>query len=231
MLLPVKIEGKPYVVPTSWKDVSVKMFFELLKCTQGWANKGRYDLIELYSVLTGCPYEIMNRCKQGDVTTLIEKNTVFTQTMLDVEALELPSIVKIKGQYHIVPVDLELESFGQKMAVDSEIVRIDDQKEVGEIDKRMQQIVSVCSIYFYKQLTGNSEFDFDAAMKQAKWVENASIVEMYPVAVFFSQRSNASMKYRKKHSLIKRMMMRGWLGLKGLIGIHSKRSTASQVET
>lgn len=227
-MLPIVIDSVSYVMPTSWPDVPVKMYFDLLKCTMGWQQKGRYDFVELYSIITGVPYETMSRCKQGDVDRLIEPNIKWVQTPLDVEALTIPAKVKIKGQWLIVPKDLQLEAFGQKASVDAEIQRI-IASDMSNVDKRFEQIVSVCCIYFYKQITGSVDFDLDKALEQRKWIENAPICEMYPVAVFFSQRSTALMTSNTEPLGSGRTGMRFWRGLKSLIGTRSKRSTASPV--
>lgn len=192
----------------------------------GWEEKGRYDMVELYCIITGIPYQTMSRCKQADVDRLIGPNITWAQKPLDVEGLPMPSKVKIKGMWMIVPKDLELEPFGQKMAVDSEIERINT-STLSDIDKAFERIISTCCIYFYRQLTGEKDFDYDKAMEQRKWLENASICELLPVSIFFSQRSTGSQKSKAKLFGLNRTMTRLAQGWRSLIGTRSKQSITS----
>ena len=180
MSLPIIIRGKDQSyscrIPTSWNDVNIRQYFEILK----WSLTDK-DPVRLYSILTGIDYDIMFQCQEYAVSEVIDKHTEFIREDPNVHTKK-PDFVDIRGKKIEVPKTLSVKPLGVILGLESEF------SEINKIeDEYEKQIKSLCTSVAYvlcEAISGKAH-DNEEADKLIPEIEQLPVTTVMPLALFF----------------------------------------------
>lgn len=183
-MIPFKLDGNRYNLPTCWEDTTVRQFKELKKLND------EYDYITFLSILTGVPYETLFNTRSSDVIDKLEPFLAFTKTQLQ-ETGRLEEL-KIGENYYKVPTDIKKCTYGQKISTWTALLKAQD--ESGD---PYMAIDYVTAAYLQPIVTGE-KYSSERAQKFAEEVVNGlSIVPIYHTFTFFLNSLNESRKQRE----------------------------------
>lgn len=177
-MLHAKLGEKEFDMKTSWGEITVKEFTELMKSE----NTG--SVTAQLSVITGLTKEEIQSANSIDIEKLL-LHTEFLNTLPDLEKIKktIPEAIRIGDKTLPVIKDLTLEPWGCKEVLYTEMIRC------VQVDGHLMNCVAYAiATYFYKAYHGK---DFDPAKMDEiiKAAEQCSFIEVFPVANFFLNKS------------------------------------------
>lgn len=191
MRAPIKIKTKDETyngtVPTTWDDITLEEFYTFSK----FAMKTKKDFVQFYADMTGIPYEILFKSREGSVQTSIDAllSFLFKDTKsAQLEKRRIPVTFKIliglNKRLVTVPRNLELKQLGQKYAL---TLHFEDLKKTikDPVDFQLHRAAGIIAIFMFQEFTGKADFDLDQALLYKWRVMKLPAVEMVPLAVFF----------------------------------------------
>lgn len=186
--------------PSSYKELTLKQFIELRK------GKNRVEnILEILST-PSVPAEVWsNQSEDLDVKIAPVINWLITDDKVDLEELEVPEEITIKGKTIKVPSDLGYKTFGQKSLVDEKfkslfkrsINKIDPKAKPSfkMVDDPVNIMPYVLATYFQPYFNEDEKFVEEEIELIEEAVLSVPFVEAYPVANFFLKKSTASVSF------------------------------------
>ena len=218
MKIPIKIDGKQYFCPSTWKDVTVNQFLELKEWrnrNQGITNLTAFEMIKFYSIFTKVPYDILNKTRNVEIDILLAPYLAFAKDEIKENKTET---LTIGTEKYKVPVDIGKHSFGQKIAATNAV-----NKAIKEHNDAFAAMSDVVAIYLHPIVT-KEPFDEDKALQYAKDVINeCSVEEVYSIGAFFLRSLMQLERKRQKRSRLNPIKNKWLVGL--LNWMSSKKST------
>jgi hypothetical protein len=215
MSIPITIGGESKRMPTKWADLSVKQFYKFVNWKAGIRLGQEPNMVTLYSILLGVPYKTMKKVQVHGLETIVETNLDWLEKPFDGAKLKKPTHVHIQGKKIPVPKDIETTEFGQFLAIEGELRKIVLAK--GNEVKRMTATIGI--LMFYE--LSDDKFTIARAKRLAPLIEEMSIMEAYPLEVFFWKRFGELRSVKSNGSVVKRIST--WLKRE------SKNLTSSEI--
>lgn len=191
MRAPIKIEDKGQIykgsVPTSWDDITLKEFYKFSE----FSLKPRKDFIQFYADMTGIPYEILYKSREGSVQTSIDALTAWLwQNPGDAELHKRPVpktfkiLIGIHEKIVTVPKNLELKQLGQKYAISYYFQEL--KKTVkSQTEFALERAAGIIAIFMFQEFTGKEDFNLEEALLYKWRIMDLPATQMIPLSVFF----------------------------------------------
>lgn len=213
-MIPFKINGKRYQLPTCWEDMTVSQFQELKRMNEA----DEYEYIRFLSIVTGVPFETLFHTKSLDVMDKIEPFLAFIKTPL--EKTKAPKAITINGKECPVPTDLRDYTYGQKVHAWNAIA-----KAIEEHKDPYADMAYIVAIYLQPLATGKNYSEAEAKKMAKEVIGELSLVPTYHIAAFFLNQYAISRNANQLPYPLNRIKNR-WL-LAYVNSIYSKKLTRS----
>lgn len=211
-MIKFKLEGKSYSMPTSWKEVTVKQFFQFKE----W-QKTNGDFVKLLSILTGCDYDTMRKTKQLDVDDKLIPFMKWLEEPLTEKNAPKCSTLSFQGKQYEVPKDLGMYSLEQKIELKNRMLECIT-KTGDTID-----CIKIATAIYMQPIIQDKEYSAKEAEIIAEQFDDCKIVELYAVGGFFLKKLIGSIV--KNNPILLASKVRNKKLRELLTWIYSKRST------
>ncbi len=164
--------------PSNWGDLTLGQLMQVQKIDP----KKKKSKLKLFSIITGLTEAELDASTDLEYWKQVENILAFMYEAPDFKIFPVPNKVLIQEQEYKVPVDLKLETFGQKIALE-ELYRshqTDEGADVNLIDLMPEAL----AIYFYPMLTGE-KFDDEQVDQYTELMKEIPVKHALPVAGFF----------------------------------------------
>lgn len=187
--LEVKYQGKKRLVafPAGWDELTFRQFLEIRQFEPEHGGTPR-----LLEILTGIEREAwlnMHAGIAGTLSSLLE--WVDTPPNYDVPA---PTSIKIGDKTYSVPRDLGMETFGQKITLESKVQKYEEAK--GDLFELMPDAMAI----YFQPIVDEGPFDDRKAELLKEVFYNCRAVDVYPIASFFLRSAKDSVASGRSHS-------------------------------
>lgn len=172
-MIRIKIGDELFDVPTSWAEVSVRQFMALRQ----WNDR---DFCSLLSILSGASREEIFACKNIDLDEQVIPRISFVEKPIKDSIIEKQRTIMINGKRYPIPTDLDLCTFGQKLALQEKMAHYYNTEK-----STVSCIPIAVAIYMFPIVTGNKYSTADAEKFMDDFVMDCPIVEAWSVANFF----------------------------------------------
>ncbi len=187
--IPYNIGGATHYCPTSYEQISVRTYLQIM---EEWDDKE--DLIKLFCIITGFDYDRLNNAKfqEGYEQEIFRGIAWIYQEKIEWDKLVPKEFLIIDDKEIKIPEDIGDESIGQKIS----IMQAASEEDVSEL----QLIPDVLSIYLdphfneYDKPLEERKFNKKRAIEFREKILDLPILECYPLAFFFLNRSKSSTK-------------------------------------
>lgn len=163
-------------LPTQWGDLTLGQAVQIIDFDFNMPNAK----LKLYSIITGLSKDELNALGEWE---RFEECMSFLYTTPELSGFSIPDHVDIEGVRCKVPKKLEIESYGQKVAVE-ELLR----NAVVAADGKELNIVGLMpealAIYFYPIVTGE-KFNDERVEEHIQSMMQIPVKYAYPIAAFF----------------------------------------------
>jgi len=182
----IQIDKEIYDLPDGWGEVIVNQFLELRNCENA-------DFITILSILLNAPYDKIFACNPEMIAKkVIPMLDWYFDDTFKFEDLKIPPKLYVQGKEYLIPRDIRLKSFGQK--IHFEEIMIDMKDPVAKMPY-------VVAIYMYPIITKN-KFNIESLDEFTKnIIGNCKITEIYPIADFFLTKLRKYYLKKKRRSL------------------------------
>ncbi|RCH53936.1 hypothetical protein DJ568_15465 [Mucilaginibacter hurinus] len=170
-----KIAERSAELPTSWADITLGQAIAL---SQFDGNR-KGAKMELLSIITGLP---VNEVKALSEWEHFEDCLAFITEPADLSGFAIPDKVTIDGRAYKVPVNLKIETYGQKIALE-ELLRNAEPGPDGDVNI-VPMMAEALAIYFYPIITGEP-FRDERVEDFVQLMHQLPVKYAYPVAGFF----------------------------------------------
>ena len=172
-----KLGKHKLTVPNSWDECSTNLFFEL-------AAADHSDYIEMIAILSGLPRSIISKSRQLDLDTILDPHLVWMGEKINWKDIKPPKEIYFGIKTIKVPTDLELESFGQKVVMDSIIEECTETE--GDKDKiNLSKLIPAAFAVYFAHKYYDKDFDRDLVDEFLPIVGELPIMTVYPIGAFF----------------------------------------------
>jgi hypothetical protein len=183
-MFPFKLGSYEFYLPQDYGELTLKQFFEL--------RNSPGDLLSVLSILSGIEKEKWELCKDLDLEYKLARCLEFLYQPFEPKKYILPDSMEINGKYYDRPKGLGVETWGQKLALEQEYIRI-QKEDKSEFD----MYPFALALYFQPVYTGE-KYKSELVDKILPDIMNCRLEEAFPIAAFFL--SNYSKFRRKKRS-------------------------------
>ena len=178
-MIRIQIGESLFDFPTSWMEVTVRQFFQL----RTWKD----DFIELISILSGAPYEIIFSAKQVDLDEKLLPYLKFIESPLSEKDVKKHSTIKIAGIYYPIPSEDSKFTFGQKLSLQERMI-----ETVNKTGSTIDCLAFAAAVY-YQPIVQKKRFSTeDADAFAEEFIQGCSISEVWSAGNFFLKKSVAS---------------------------------------
>jgi hypothetical protein len=169
-MIPFKINGSKYQIPTDWNDVSFKQYVRLLILPD--------TLLHKIHLFTGIDIDLLQKAKFNNLEKInLALSFINLQPKLDGK----PSAMV--GPYYL-PKDPTVESLGQFEDLRALVLRIPKELKTVEDHLKLADLyLEACAIYCQKVRDG--EYDSGKVPKMKEQLENYSCTEIINTGSFF----------------------------------------------
>ncbi len=179
-MLPIIFGQEKKQMPTSWHDITVRQYYEIVKWREDIRRGSPPNMVRLYAILLNVPYHIMKKVEVHSIKHVIEINIDWLQE--PVPQIKKPRKVTIDQKEITVPKDIEQIEFGQFIAVETELRNV-----VRAKGKEFQRMSAVLSIFLYNQLS-DDQFTINRSKKIRPLINDMKFIEAYSLELFFWNR-------------------------------------------
>ncbi|RKD19004.1 hypothetical protein BCY91_14095 [Pelobium manganitolerans] len=171
-------DDKPYhkeiSIPTNWGDLTLGQMLTISELKEQKNYK-----IKLLSIITGFTDDELSGATDLEQWKEIELLLSFLTETPDLKAYPLPNKIKIDNEEYKIPIDLKVETFGQKVALE-ELAKNLDPDNVNFISLMPEAL----AIYFYPRITGE-RFNDERVEDFVEIMRTIPVKQAFPVASFF----------------------------------------------
>ena len=203
MPVPFKL-GKniSFTIPNSWDECSTDLFFKL-------AATDPTDYVAMLSILSGIDKKTLSNVKQLGLDMVLEPHLAWMGDKIDWKNIEPPKEIYLGIKKLKVPTDLDLESYGQKLVLDSMVDQCT--KTEGEKSQvNMTKLIPYAFAVYFAHKYYDEDFDSDLVDKFLPHVGRLPIMTVYPIGAFFLRTYYGFGSSTLIDSLLKETTMR-WL--------------------
>lgn len=197
-------------IPQGYEDLSFDQFHEL----DQWKISGGENIIELVSILTGVPNEILNRTNYGDFKNIILPQLGWTYKRPKLRLWKLPRKIEIMDKEIQIPLNAEYETLGQKVAVDSMFVKYLMEYADDANACAFHQMTYAIAAYISPKIREDGEFDMEYTTYIQRVLMEKPAKEIVPLGRFFLRKwidyQTWNPDYQSQNSL-----MRKWGQMRG----------------
>jgi hypothetical protein len=189
-MIPFKLGTHSFELPTDYGELTFKQFYAI--------RKSNGDILDLFSILSGLPRETWEQVKDLDIDAKLGPYLSWMEQPFNPGAFILPDKLRINGEYYDRPRDIQLKTFGQKLALQNEVTRIG--KEGGtDVD-----LCAYSLALYFQPIYFKGPYKADQVDELLPFVMECKLEEGYPIATFFL---NNYLKYsqRKKRRFLTRL--------------------------
>lgn len=176
-----KLGKHKFTVPNSWDECSTNLFFEL-------AGADHSDYIEMIAILSGLPRSVISQSRQLDLDTILDPHLTWMGEQINWKKIKPPKEIYFGIKTLKVPTDLDLETFGQKLVMDS---IIDENTKTKGKGKGKQSVVNLSklipaafAVYFAAKYY-EKDFERELVDEFLPIVGELPIMTVYPIGSFF----------------------------------------------
>lgn len=187
-MIQVKIKGKEYLIPTEWKEVTLKQYVQLVHYAD------RLEAARLISIFVDLPYEELVNLPCDEFTLKVVPEMDFFGKPFDPLAIKRSKTINI-GNYEIETIlDPSKERFGQKIYM-QQLINSAIQRKVNHATL----VAPVVACYYAPYIHPEKKWD-ERHVKEVETLVNAmTVVEAYPEADFFLRGYIKYAPTKKKH--------------------------------
>lgn len=192
-------------LPTSYNDLTYGQFLRLRTEYGG-------DLGHLLDILTGIPRSIWLNLPISEAQKVTQYLQFLVSSSIKWDDLPLPAKLTYKGKPYDIPQDLGLETFGQKIVLESRLdaalkapaakpKKPEDFKTLTQQHIQTQLAASIpyiVAVYMQPRVTGKSFDETEVAAVELE-ILNCRAVEVYPIGNFFIRSLLDSLLRGMKH--------------------------------
>ena len=186
-MIPFKLGDKEFNLPTSYGELSHRQYMDLLNL------KDPNDFIGILSILSGLHREDWELCQDSMIDIAIMPHISFLNELFDKEYI-LPDTIEIDGVRYKLPGTIEVNTFGQKLALQRCIANA-EKKGLAEIE-----VYPYVVALYMQPIVTESEYNEDKVEKLEEKIRDCRIDEVFPIASFFLLNSVRSLQ--KKQSIL-----------------------------
>lgn len=168
----VHINGRRYFCPSSWHEVTVKQYVQIMTEWEPEKDVADRDYSKLLCILIGDKYKGIINETEVNVTLINLVGWVLTEPVSD---KNLPLGLKIGKQYVPVPQDVSEVSIGQMIHLRRDFI---------QQSKNIEENISIATAIFLQPYIDDSKFSLTRAKEIAKEIDQMSIVTIHPIGFF-----------------------------------------------
>jgi hypothetical protein len=158
-----------YKCPTSWGEITFKQW-------KGINNSN--NELELISILTGIPSDVINRISENSILKL-SLAIGFIATPLNIENYEPPSEFIYKQNKKIPFInDIKEKTYGQKIYLQHSLI---------ENQENEAQLIEEVVLIYAQPYIDKSEFNLDRLINLKNCLDNVLFVDLYSIAIAYSK--------------------------------------------
>lgn len=211
-------------LPTSWDEVSMKQYYqiELLR-----KNKG--DLVEALPIITDIPLAIWNKCNLANYKSHVLPNIQWIKKDVLWRKIKMATELKFEDKVIEIPLNLEFETLGQKVAVDQKMEYYSLHFKDDLIRMGFYQMTYIIAAYISPKIS-EEKFSVNYTDEIQLKVMSLPAVEIIPIGNFFLSSLKDSIKSSNRYQVrkeIKQRLMQISRTSKNLVfsglGMHSHR--------
>ncbi len=191
-MIPYLLEDQKFNLPGSYHELTVKQWFGLHEIDVE-------DVTGLLELLTGIPKATWLYTRQIDIVDQILPNLKWLRDPIDLKNLPVPKKIIFNGAEIKTPTDLRLETNGQKITFQQQMIPFID--EAGNISINFLPIG--IAIYLCPKPAPDQYKTFDLMTEVEKLipeVEKLFITDAYPLIAFFLMSSQLSLTSNRSTS-------------------------------
>ena len=226
------IDGKfKTEIPQSWDEITFEQFYRL----ELWKQTKERDLIKALAILTTIPYEVWNRSNYGDFKHVVLPELEWLGKPLKVRRIRMKDKIEIMGKVIEIPKNAEVETLGQKVAIDLQFAKYSQlYKENTKL--AFYQLGYAMAVYCSPKISEN-DFDLEHTALVQMEIEKMPAVDIIPIASFFLQKFSDSIRWNAISQVRNSALMRLRLilhRLKSLVsskhGMHLHQETSQNLK-
>lgn len=211
-MISFKLEDKKYNMPTSWREVTVKQFFQF----KSWQS-GDKNFVRLLSILTGVDYDVMRKSKQLDVDDKLIPFMKWLEEPLTEKNAPRCSTITIDDKKYDVPKDIGNYSFEQKIELKNRMIEC-----INKTGDTLECLKIATAIYL-QPIVEQKDFSIKAAELFVDKLDDCKIVEVYAIGGFFLKKLLVSIIRNQPTSLLSQVKNKKMRAL--IHWMFSKKST------
>jgi hypothetical protein len=169
----VRINGRRYFCPSSWHEVTVKQYVQIMTQWEPEKDVAERDYSKLLGILIGDQYKGIIKELGINVTLINLVGWVVTEPFKFAD--RLPLGLKIMGKNVPVPQDFLEVSIGQMIHL-----RRDFMEKAGFLEEN----ISIAAAILLQPYIDDDKFNLSRAKEIAREIDKMSIVNIYPVGFF-----------------------------------------------
>lgn len=177
MPAPFKLGKHKFTIPNSWDECSTDLFFKL-------AATDHTDYVAMLSILSGLDKKTLSNAKQLGLDHILEPHLNWMGDEIDWKHIEPPKEIYLGLKKLTVPTDLDLESFGKKLVLDSMVDQctksVDEKSQVN-----MTKLIPYAFAVYFADKYYDEDFDTDLVERFLPKVGELPIMTVYPIGTFF----------------------------------------------
>ena len=180
-MIPYKLADQKFSLPESWNEITLRQWLQL-------RTIDAKDICAVLSIFTGIPKETFYQARDIDYVEKMIPNLQWIATPIDLKELPVPSIISLNGETVVVPKDISIKTFGQKLMYQNEMVKHLD----GEGNVKIEFLPMNLAIYLCKD-----PFSDENVAAILPHIEQLPIVHAYPTGAFFLSSFRESLLTKK----------------------------------
>lgn len=168
------IGGKKVHVVDRWEDVTTEQFMKLCEISKSMNMGASFSILSSITIEELSNEKVTDREYSNMINALswIEQRPNFSE-------LKLPESITINNKKIVIPTNLELETYGQR--IQFELTCINAIQEGGDIIPVMNKAIA---IYLYPIIMGTT-YNGDKLNEAVDIVNTIPIIQSFPIACFF----------------------------------------------
>lgn len=184
------IDGKfKTEIPQSWDEITFEQFYRL----ELWKQTKELDLIRALAILTTLPYEIWNKSNYGDFKHIVLPNIEWLSKPLKIRKIRMKDKIEIMGKVIEIPKNAEVETLGQKVAIDLQFAKYGQMyKENTKL--AFYQMGYAMAVYCSPKISEN-DFDLEHTAIVQMEIQKMPAIDIIPIASFFLQKFSDSTRW------------------------------------
>lgn len=187
-MIPFTMSGIACDFPQNYGELNFQQFFDL--------RKNPVTDLEVIAILSGIPKREWELCENVNIDFFVKEYLEFLKDKADFDLFFLPDFITISGKQYPRPKEINLQTYGQKIALVSAIQEAEE-KGGTEIDVYPFAL----ALYMQPTITG-TPFDMDAVDKLVPEIMKCKIAEAWPLCSFFLSNCEKSLKENQQHLVI-----------------------------